>query len=183
MPLEQGSSRETISKNIATEMQHGKPQKQAIAIAMREADVPKPAKDAAAHDPATGQFTSGVGARAPEAIAKGTSGKGSLQGSNTQFKDAQHFAEEAKARGLVVRKAPHPSGADIPHYTAKTREGNYRGEFSAESKANDEQPSAVTQASSVMPAYRGRNLDAGQSCDAGISAPCAGDGGWPGRSL
>jgi len=37
MPLEQGSSRETVSKNIKTEMESGKPQKQAVAIALSEA--------------------------------------------------------------------------------------------------------------------------------------------------
>jgi hypothetical protein len=41
MPLKAGSSKETISENIRTEMHHGKPQKQAIAIAMRKAGVPK----------------------------------------------------------------------------------------------------------------------------------------------
>lgn len=37
MPLLKGSSRGVVSENIRTEIAHGKPQKQAVAIALSEA--------------------------------------------------------------------------------------------------------------------------------------------------
>ena len=37
MPLKRGSSRKVVSQNIRTEMNAGKPQKQAIAIALSKA--------------------------------------------------------------------------------------------------------------------------------------------------
>jgi hypothetical protein len=42
MPLKKGSSRKVIGENIRTEVKAGRPQKQAIAIAMRTAGKTRP---------------------------------------------------------------------------------------------------------------------------------------------
>jgi len=47
MPLKKSKSKKAISSNIKTEMEHGKPQKQAVAIALNVArksgaKIPKP---------------------------------------------------------------------------------------------------------------------------------------------
>ena len=47
MPLKKGKSKAMIAANIRTEIAHGRPQRQAVAIALRTAGVPKKKREKA----------------------------------------------------------------------------------------------------------------------------------------
>jgi len=74
MPLKEGSSRAVVGQNIKTEMEHGKPQKQAVAIALDKAGLSnKHAEDAMGRDELIKQLVDcGVSAQDVESLDDNT---------------------------------------------------------------------------------------------------------------
>jgi hypothetical protein len=74
MPLKEGSSQETVSQNIKTEMEAGKPQEQAVAIAMSKAGKSKDQEAPVTGAPAAMPTVSGIPSSVTPATAGGNTG-------------------------------------------------------------------------------------------------------------
>jgi len=92
MPLKSGSSKAVIRSNIRTEVRAGKPPKQAVAIAMNRARVPKKTGNIRTH-----KYVGGTDTRLPK-----TSGKCSAT--------TACIARGCNRRIHCVRKTPHSIG-------------------------------------------------------------------------
>jgi hypothetical protein len=104
MPLESGKSQATISKNIATEVNAGKPQKQAVAIA--ESNARKTANDSEKGNPnhaSNGQFASGGGSGGSKSSIPPASAFGNATVKKTSEEKADVMRRDDKNQYLIGR--------------------------------------------------------------------------------
>jgi hypothetical protein len=97
MPLKEGSSRETISENIATERRAGKPEDQAVAIAMSKAGKSRGddvRKIADAVGKLVGRFDAHVARRKDSALIR------QRAGFKTRHDDVTHVKESVMRRKI-----------------------------------------------------------------------------------
>lgn len=110
MPLEQGSSREAISRNIVTERAAGRPEKQAIAIAYSEAG-----KNRSDADGETSANCAGILFRAPGPryllVRRSDTGEWEQPGGHIE---AGESAEQAAARECIEEIGACPDGIRWP---------------------------------------------------------------------
>lgn len=110
MPLSQGKSKAAFSKNVKTEMEHGKPQKQAVAIAYA-------VKRRRKHEAHGGEMATLDNCE--NCMAKG----GSVDPESPWSEEAQEKRKGQSIQGALVRSA---NATDNPHHKEVRNAGAYR---------------------------------------------------------
>ena len=124
MPLEKGSSSETIGHNIKTEEEHGKPRKQAIAIALEKAG--KSNKDAvlnwAGGNHVISQGEGDTSASRADRVASGVMDQGEFGNMARNFhrqpvtkKAVDEWSDEARKKAAEARKTSSETMKDPVH--------------------------------------------------------------------
>jgi hypothetical protein len=134
MPLERGSSRAVVSRNIKTEMGAGKPQRQAVAIAMRLAGKSRGAKDA-------GYVRSAHMAQLSE--------QARVEGNHEQADHLMKMSKEARAeerRGVVKKATPKK---EVAHPLGGFKTQSNKSYFASYQRAKDDAAGMVTQPSAA----------------------------------
>lgn len=115
MPLESGSSREAISKNIATERHAGKPEKQAVAIAMNKAGKSRGdavSKVADSVGALCDRFDAFVTKRRDSALVRQRSGFKTRHDSiHPEWQKVKHLASVLEARRSYIEAAKNNRGS------------------------------------------------------------------------